>query len=153
MQVTRLQKTTSVVKKAVFRASETEFWVKLKSFPTYLPNPRNADSFTAHLTVLFERTRVVKIVEVNGMLCLTCSCKAHERNGYSCPCVFAVVDEAPKACDVAIHWHSSYYVLYLNGDTEIDKCFDKLVENEIPGLILPAGSALRSDQIFRSALA
>ena len=56
--------------KAVFRVSETEFWVKQKSFPAPSPGPKNADDFAAHLTVLFQRTRVAKIVDVNGVLCL-----------------------------------------------------------------------------------
>jgi hypothetical protein len=90
--------------------------------------------------VHFEWTYVISIFEANDTLYLKCSCCGYEQNGYLCECISAVVNEAPKPADVVICWQKPYYVLHLTGNQDLDKAFDKLVENETPGLMLPANS-------------
>jgi hypothetical protein len=71
---------------------------------------------------------------------MKCSCKNGRQHGYDCPHVFAISDEVPNPCDIAIQWHKVYYAVYLNGDPEMDNLFDDVVENEAPGLALPCDS-------------
>jgi hypothetical protein len=135
--------------KTVFRASPNEFWVKQKSFSLYSSKPGNFEEFIKYLSVRFERTRVVKIIKIGDVLYLFCSCCEYEQYGYPCGCIFAVVDEAPRPEDVIIRWHKSYYVMYLTGNPQLDRAFDSCLENENPGVILPADSV----EMFHSDLA
>jgi hypothetical protein len=34
--------------------------------------------------------------------------------------------------DISIRWHKSYYARYLNGDQQLDRIFDNIVEKELP---------------------
>jgi len=82
------------------------------------------------------------VFEFSGKLCMKYSCKCHKQHGYECPHVFAVSgDEPPNADDIAIRWHKVYYASYLNGNPELDRVFDDLVENELPGAALPTNTA------------
>lgn len=134
--------------KTVFRAGPNVFWVKAKTFSKYSSNPSNLDEFLKYLSVQFERTRVVEIFRVEDKLFLKCSCCEYEQHGYMCGDICAVVDEAPNPQDVVIRWHKPYYVMYLNGNPALDRMFDKLVENESPGPLVPAASV----EMFRTDL-
>ncbi len=79
--------------------------------------------------------------EYGNKLYMKCSCKCWRRHGYDCPVVFAVSNELPNPNDIAIRSHKVYYAAYLSGNSEIDRVFDDLVENEAPGVMLPCDSA------------
>jgi hypothetical protein len=42
------------------------------------------------------------LFEFNNKMYMKCSCKNRRQHGYDCPHVFAISDEPPNSCDIAI---------------------------------------------------
>jgi len=82
---------------------------------------------------------MVQVFEHEGKLYVKCSCCEREQHGWICGDIFAVFGGPPNPEDIVIRWHKCYH-MYLNGNPELDKLFDDLVENEPPGVCLPCDS-------------
>jgi hypothetical protein len=110
------------------------FYVKGKSYllPCQKPNPSNHKEYEMYLRPQYEQTHVVQVCAVNGNLCLKCWCKQTEQHGYYCQDFAAVLGTPPDPDDISIRWHKSYYATYLNGDQQLDRIFDNIVEKELP---------------------
>jgi hypothetical protein len=48
----------------------------------------------------------------------------------------------PDPDDISIRWHKSYYATYLNGDQQLDRIFDNIVEKELPWTRLTSESVV-----------
>jgi hypothetical protein len=77
----------------VYRVSKYKFYLKRRNYKVCSSNYKD-DSFVGYMVPDFERTRVVKVVQVDGKFYLVCDCCLYECNGYSYR-ICVLQDESP----------------------------------------------------------
>jgi hypothetical protein len=120
----------------LFCPGPKEFWVKRAWYqiPSETYQDFNDSNFCQFMIPQFERTRIVKITEIEGELYLECSCGKFQRQASPCAHIYKVLNRPPQSTDVSVRWTKIWDVyLHRPGYHDLSDQLEELYKKERPG--------------------